>query len=47
LIGSSIAMQTDRGPLLLGLPAFAFFGYLCAGVIGFWWMVAIIRSGRL
>jgi len=47
LIGSSIAMQTDRGPLLLGLPAFAFFGYFCAGVIGFWWMVAIIRSGRL
>jgi ubiquinone biosynthesis protein len=47
LIGSSIAMQTDRGPMLLGLPAFAFFGYLCAGVIGFWWMIAIIRSGRL
>jgi ubiquinone biosynthesis protein len=47
IIGSSIAMQTNHGPLLLGLPAFAFFGYLCAGVIGFWWMVAIIRSGRL
>ena len=47
LIGSSIAMQTDRGPLLLGLPAFAFFGYLSAGVIGLWWMAAIIRSGRL
>ena len=47
LIGSSIAMQTNRGPLLLGLPAFALFGYLCAGVIGFWWMIAIIRSGRL
>jgi ubiquinone biosynthesis protein len=47
LIGSSIAMQTARGPLLLGLPAFAFFGYLCAGVVGLWWMVAIVRSGRL
>jgi ubiquinone biosynthesis protein len=47
LIGSSISMQTNRGPLLLGLPAFALFGYLCAGVIGFWWMIAIIRSGRL
>jgi ubiquinone biosynthesis protein len=47
LIGSSIAMQTARGPMLLGLPAFAFFGYLSAGVIGLWWMVAIIRSGRL
>ena len=47
LIGSSITMQTARGPLLLGLPAFSFFGYLCAGVVGLWWMVAILRSGRL
>jgi ubiquinone biosynthesis protein len=47
LIGSSIAMQTNRGPLLLGLPAFAFFGFTCAGVVGIWWMIAILRSGRL
>ena len=47
LIGSSIAMQTNRGPLLFGLPALAFFGYSCAGVVGLWWMVAIVRSGRL
>ncbi|HJV34855.1 AarF/ABC1/UbiB kinase family protein [Geomonas sp.] len=47
IIGSSIAMQANRGPLLWGLPAFAFFGYLCAGIVGFWWMIAIIRSGRL
>jgi ubiquinone biosynthesis protein len=47
IIGSSIAMQTSRGPTLLGVPAFAFFGYTCAGLVGFWWMIAIIRSGRL
>lgn len=47
LIGSSIAMQTNRGPMLWGLPAFAFFGYSCAGLVGIWWMIAIIRSGRL
>jgi ubiquinone biosynthesis protein len=47
LIGSSIAMQTNRGPLLLGLPAFAFFGFTCAGLVGIWWMIAILRSGRL
>lgn len=47
IIGSSIAMQTSRGPMLLGVPAFAFFGYTCAGLVGFWWMIAIIRSGRL
>ncbi|QXE90736.1 ABC1 kinase family protein [Geomonas subterranea] len=47
LIGSSIAMQGNRGPMLWGLPAFAFFGYSCAGIVGVWWMVAILRSGRL
>ena len=47
LIGSSIAMQSNRGPLLLGLPALALFGYSCAGLIGVWWMIAILRSGRL
>jgi ubiquinone biosynthesis protein len=47
LIGSSIAMQTNRGPLFFGLPAFAFFGYACAGLIGVWWMIAILRSGKL
>ena len=47
LIGSSIAMQGSRGPMLWGLPAFAFFGYTCAGLVGIWWMIAILRSGRL
>jgi ubiquinone biosynthesis protein len=47
LIGSSIAMHTNRGPQLFGLPAFALFGYFSAGVTGLWWVVAILRSGRL
>ncbi|MBJ6751966.1 ABC1 kinase family protein [Geomonas anaerohicana] len=47
LIGSSIAMQGNRGPMLWGFPAFAFFGFSCAGIVGVWWMVAILRSGRL
>ncbi|UFS68693.1 AarF/UbiB family protein [Geomonas sp. RF6] len=47
IIGSSIAMQTGRGPLLFDLPAFALVGYASAGVVGLWWVVAILRSGRL
>ncbi|HBA88438.1 MAG TPA: ubiquinone biosynthesis protein UbiB [Geobacter sp.] len=47
LIGSSIAMQINHGPMLWGFPIFAFFGYSCAGLVGIWWMVAILRSGRL
>jgi ubiquinone biosynthesis protein len=47
IIGSSIIMQIDRGPLMFGFPVFAFLGYTIAGLIGFWWVIAIIRSGRL
>jgi ubiquinone biosynthesis protein len=47
IVGSSIIMQTDKGPLLLGFPIFAFFGYTIAGLIGLWWVIAILRSGRL
>lgn len=47
IIGSSIVMQIDRGPKLLGLPLFAFAGYMTAVVIGFWWIIAILRSGKL
>jgi ubiquinone biosynthesis protein len=47
IVGSSIIMQTDKGPLLFGFPVFAFLGYMIAGLIGLWWVVAILRSGRL
>ena len=47
IVGSSIIMQTDKGPLFLGFPVFAFLGYTVAGLIGLWWVVAILRSGRL
>lgn len=47
IVGSSIVMQTDKGPKLLDFPVFAFLGYTIAGLIGFWWVIAIIRSGRL
>ncbi len=47
IVGSSIIMQTSRGPQLLGFPMLAFLGYTVAGVIGLWLVYAIIRSGRL
>ena len=47
LIGSSIVMQTDKGPQLFGFPFLAFLGYTSAVLIGLWWVIAIIRSGRL
>ena len=47
IVGSSIVIQTDKGPKLFEYPVFAFMGYSIAAIIGFWWVIAIIRSGRL
>ncbi|MRR35475.1 ubiquinone biosynthesis protein UbiB, partial [bacterium] len=47
IVGSSIVMQTDKGPKIFEFPVFAFMGYTIAGFIGLWWVIAIIRSGRL
>jgi ubiquinone biosynthesis protein len=47
IVGSSIVMQIDKGPKLMDFPLFAFMGYTIAGLIGFLWLIAIIRSGRL
>lgn len=47
IVGSSLIMQTGKGPHLFGFPAFAFIGYTFAGLMGFWLVIAIFRSGRL
>jgi ubiquinone biosynthesis protein len=47
IIGSSIIMQTDKGPKVMGFPVFAFMGYTVAGLVGLWLVYAIIRSGRM
>lgn len=47
IIGSSLIMQTDKGPLLFGFPILGFLGYSAAGFLGLWLAIAILRSGRL
>jgi ubiquinone biosynthesis protein len=47
IVGSSLIMQIDKGPQLFGFPLFAFLGYTIAAIIGLWWVIAILRSGRL
>lgn len=47
VIGSSIIMQTDKGPLFMGFPLLGIIGYLAASILGLWLAIAILRSGKL
>lgn len=47
LVASSLIMQTDKGPHIVGVPVFAFLGYTIAGLMGVWLLIGILRSGRL
>lgn len=45
IVGSSITMTVDGGPLLLGLPLLGLIGFLGATVAGLWLLLSIFRSG--
>ncbi len=47
IIGSSLVMQTDKGPMLFGFPMLGLLGYSVAGFLGFGLAIAILRSGRM
>ena len=47
IIGSSLIMQTDKGPILFGFPILGLLGYSVAGLLGFGLAIAILRSGRM
>lgn len=46
IIGSSIIMHTNRGPIFMEFPVLGIIGYLAAGIIGFWLLLSIVRSGK-
>lgn len=47
IIGSSLIMQTDNGPILFDFPILGLFGYTVAGFLGLGLAIAILRSGRM
>ncbi|PLX73642.1 MAG: ubiquinone biosynthesis protein UbiB [Desulfuromonas sp.] len=47
IVGSSLVMQTEKGPLFFGFPILGLLGYTIAGLLGLWLAIAILRSGRL
>jgi ubiquinone biosynthesis protein len=46
IIGSSIVMTVDRGPVLFGFPLLGLLGFLSAAIAGVWLLISIRRSGK-
>ncbi len=47
IIGSSLIMQTEKGPLLLGFPVLGLLGFLVAGILGIRLVIAMMRAKSL
>lgn len=47
IIGSSIIMHASKGPMFMDFPLLGIIGFVSAGIIGFWLLLSIIRSGKL
>ncbi len=47
IVGSSLIMQVNKGPLFLGFSVFGLLGYSIAAVLGLWLVINILRSRRL
>jgi ubiquinone biosynthesis protein len=47
IIGSSLIIRIDKGPKLFDYPLLGIAGYVVAGLLGLWLVVAILRSGKL
>jgi ubiquinone biosynthesis protein len=47
IVASSLIMTRPIGMTIFGVPALGLVGYVTAGVLGIWLVIAILRSGKL
>jgi len=47
IIGSSLIMQTDKGPQFMGFPVIGVMGYIISGILGLGLVIMILRSGKM
>ncbi|MDD5014207.1 MAG: 2-polyprenylphenol 6-hydroxylase [Atribacterota bacterium] len=47
IIGSSLIMQTDKGPQFMGFPVIGALGFLIAAIFGLGLVIMILRSGKM
>lgn len=47
IVGSSLVIQLDKGPLIWDFPALGVIGYVLASFLGIWLLISILKSGKL
>ncbi len=47
LIGSALVIKAEVPPIIMGISIIGFVGFVFAGFLGGWLLIAILRSGRL
>jgi len=47
IVGSALIVLSKTPPFLLGIPVIGIVGFVVAGVMGVWLLIAILRKGRL
>jgi len=47
IVGSALIVLSKTPPFLLGIPVIGILGFVVAGVMGVWLLIAILRKGRL
>jgi len=47
IIGSSLIIMTNKGPIVYGFPVLGILGFVFAGILGLGLAIGILRSGRL
>ena len=47
IIGSSLIIMANRGPLIYGFPVLGILGFVFAGLLGLGLAIGVLKSGRL
>ncbi len=47
IVGSSLIMTRQSGMTIYGIPILGLIGFVTAGILGIWLVIAILRSGKL
>ena len=46
IVGSSIVIHFNRGPMFMDIPVLGVIGFVSAGILGFLLLLSILRSGK-